>query len=36
MLQELAEDSPNGLIPRSTKTVFMDDLADTVKPGDKV
>lgn len=36
MLQELAEDSPNGLIPRSIQTVFMDDLAGKVKPGDKI
>jgi len=36
MLQELAEDSPSGLIPRSIQTVLMDDLAGQLKPGDKV
>lgn len=36
MFQELAEDSPSGLIPRSIQTVLMDDLAGTLKPGDKV
>jgi len=36
VLQELPEESPSGLIPRSVSVIFQDDLCGKYKPGDKV
>jgi len=36
VLQELPEESPSGLIPRSVSVILQDDLCGKYKPGDKV